>query len=108
MLIIGYKNFSFKYIAVCILLETFSQFDDQIQKDIFDFIIQQTVLQKQDWPYKADVNLLRLIVKVTEIADKDSCATLASSIFPTNSLIWIYRFLTMKSIPVVQQVYQAI
>ncbi len=86
--------------AVCILLETFSQFDDQIQKDIFDFIIQQTFLQKQDWPYEADVNLLRLIMKVTEIADKDSCATLASSIFATNSRIWIYRFLYSNSVKI--------
>ena len=40
--------------AVCILLETFAQFDEQLQKEIFDFIIQQTILHKQDWPYEAD------------------------------------------------------
>lgn len=84
--------------AVCILLETFSQFDEHVEKDIFDFITQQTVLCKQDWPYEADVNLLRLIMKVTEIADRDSCDLLASSIFATNSRIWIYRFLYSNSV----------
>ncbi|CAF1327016.1 unnamed protein product [Adineta steineri] len=111
--------------AVYILLEIFTQFDEQLQKDIFDFISQQTNLQKQDWPYEADVNLLRLIMKVIDLANHDSCAILASSIFAFNSRIWLYRFLysnlliqdvlqlfnrllTIKSIPVVQQVYQAI
>jgi hypothetical protein len=80
------------------LLETFTQFNEDFQKDIFDFIIQQTILYKQDWPYEADVNLLRLIMKVTDIADKDSCAILASSIFATNSRIWLYRFLYSNSV----------
>ncbi|CAF1111288.1 unnamed protein product [Rotaria sordida] len=56
--------------------------------------------------------------------DHDSCAILASLIFAANCRIWLYRFLysnshiqdvkhlfnrflTIKSIPVVQQVYQA-
>ncbi|CAF0977060.1 unnamed protein product [Rotaria sordida] len=112
-------------IAVCTLLETFSQFDEQVQKDVFDFIIQQIHLQKQQWPYEADINLLRLIMKVIDLANHDSCAILANSIFALNSRIWLYRFLysnsliqdvlqlfnrllTIKSIPVVQQVYQAI
>jgi hypothetical protein len=82
------------------LLETFTQFNEDFQKDIFDFIIQQTILYKQDWPYEADVNLLRLIMKVTDIADKDSCAILASSIFATNSRIWIYRFLYSNSVKI--------
>ncbi|CAF3645050.1 unnamed protein product [Rotaria socialis] len=111
--------------AVCILLETFSQFDEQLKNEIFDFIIEQTHLHTQSWPYEADVNLLRLIMKVIDIADHDSCAKLASSIFAAQSRLWLYRFLysnaliqdvlqlfnrllTIKSIPVVQQVYQAI
>ncbi|CAF1394688.1 unnamed protein product, partial [Rotaria magnacalcarata] len=63
--------------AVCILLEVFSQFDEQLQNDIFDFIIQQTRLHTQDWPYEADVNFLRLIMKIVDLSDHDSCAKLA-------------------------------
>ena len=85
-------------IAVCILLETFSQFDGQLGKDIFDFITQQTVLRTQNWPYEADVNLLRLIVKVTDLATKDSCAVLAGEIFASNSRIWLYRFLYSNAV----------
>ncbi len=84
--------------AVCILLETITQFDDQLENDIFDFLTQQTVLQTQDWPYEADVNLLRLIMKVTDITNRDSCAVLASSIFASNSRIWLYRFLYSNSV----------
>ncbi|CAF4066814.1 unnamed protein product [Rotaria sordida] len=71
-----------------------------------------------------DANLLRLILKIIHLADHDSCAILASLIFAANCRIWLYRFLysnshiqdvkhlfnrflTIKSIPVVQQVYQA-
>ncbi|CAF0981896.1 unnamed protein product [Adineta ricciae] len=110
---------------VCILLEMFTQFHEKLQSEIFDFIIQQTILQKQDWPYEADVNLLRLIMKIIDLVDHNSCADLAHSIFASQSRLWLYRFLysnsliqdvlhlfnrllTMKSIPVVQQVYQAI
>ena len=84
--------------AVCILLETFTQFDHHLEKDIFDFLTQQIVLQTQDWPYEADVNLLRLIMKVTDVAERDSCAVLASSIFASNSRIWLYRFLYSNSV----------
>ncbi|CAF1498219.1 unnamed protein product [Rotaria sordida] len=71
------------------------------------------------------VALYSLILKVIHLADHDSCAILASSIFAANCRICLYRFLysnshiqdvkhlfnrflTIKSIPVVQQVYQAI
>ncbi|CAF1366668.1 unnamed protein product [Rotaria sordida] len=89
-------------IAVCILLETFTQFDEQLEKDIFDFVIQQTILHRQDWPYEADANLLRLILKIIDLADHFSCAILANVKHLFN------RLLTIKSIPVVQQVYQTI
>ncbi|CAF3012933.1 unnamed protein product [Rotaria sp. Silwood2] len=56
-------------IAVCILLETFTQFDEQLEKDIFDFVIQQTILHRQDWPYEADANLLRLVLNIIDLAD---------------------------------------
>ncbi|CAF2516058.1 unnamed protein product [Rotaria sp. Silwood2] len=56
-------------IAVCILLETFTQFDEQLEKYIFDFVIQQTILHRQDWPYEADANLLRLILNIIDLAD---------------------------------------
>ncbi|CAM4845297.1 unnamed protein product [Rotaria magnacalcarata] len=79
----------------------------------------------KNWPYEADVNFLRLIMKIVDLSDHDSCAKLASSIFAVNSRLWLYRFLysnsliqdvlqlfnrllRIKSIPVVQQVYQAI
>ena len=84
--------------AVCILLETFSQFEEQLQNDIFDYIIQQTRLHTQDWPYEADANLLRLIMKVIDLADHDACAKLACSIFAANSRIWLYRFLYSNSV----------
>jgi hypothetical protein len=84
--------------AVCILLETFAQFDDQLQKDIFGFLNQQIILNTQDWPYEADVNFIRLIMKVIDITDHDSCATLASSLFVPKSRIWIYRFLYSNSV----------
>ncbi|CAF5191610.1 unnamed protein product, partial [Rotaria magnacalcarata] len=83
--------------AVCILVETFSQFDEQLKNEIFDFIIEQTHLHTQSWPYEADVNLLRLIMKVIDIADHDSCAKLASSIFAAKSRLWLYRFLYSNS-----------
>ena len=75
--------------AVCILLETFAQYDESLLRDIFHFIIQQTTLKAQDWPYEADANLLRLIMKVIETADHDSCASLAGSIFARNSRLWL-------------------
>ncbi|CAF2755408.1 unnamed protein product [Rotaria sp. Silwood2] len=56
-------------IAVCILLETFTQFDEQLEKDIFDFVIQQTILHRQDWPYEADANVLRLVLNIIDLAD---------------------------------------
>ncbi|CAF4836356.1 unnamed protein product, partial [Rotaria sp. Silwood1] len=64
-------------IAVCILLGTFAQFDEQLEKDIFDFVIQQTILHTQDWPYEVDANLFRLILNVIDLADHDSCVILA-------------------------------
>ncbi|CAF2162875.1 unnamed protein product [Rotaria magnacalcarata] len=90
--------------AICILLDVFSQFDEQLQNDIFDFIIQQTLV---------------------DFTNHNSCAKLASSIVAVNSRLWLYRFLhsnsffqdvlqlfnrllTIESIPVVEQVYQAI
>ncbi|CAF4699167.1 unnamed protein product, partial [Rotaria sp. Silwood2] len=76
-------------IAVCILLETFAQFDEQLEKDIFDFVIQQTILHRQDLPYEVDANLFRLILNVIDLADHDSCVILASSIFAANSRIWL-------------------
>ncbi|CAF3344595.1 unnamed protein product [Rotaria sp. Silwood1] len=76
-------------IAVCILLGTFAQFDEQLEKDIFDFVIQQTILHTQDWPYEVDANLFRLILNVIDLADHDSCVILASSIFAANSRIWL-------------------
>ncbi|UJR15815.1 hypothetical protein I4U23_002744 [Adineta vaga] len=111
--------------VIYILLEIFTQFTEDLENKIFDFIIQQTLLQKQNWPYEADVNFLRLIMKVIDLADQNSCAKLTNSIFASNSRLWRYRFLysnalihdvlqlfnrllTMKSIPVVQQAYQAI
>ena len=84
--------------AVCILLETFTELDEQFQKDIFDFIIAQLTLHEQNWPYEADANLLRLIMKVVDLIDHDSCVILASSIFASNSRIWLYRFLYSNSV----------
>lgn len=79
-------------------METFAQFDEQLGKNILDFITQQTVLRTQKWPYEADANLLRLIMKVTDLATKDSCAVLASEIFAGNSRIWFYRFLYSNAV----------
>ncbi|CAM2707040.1 unnamed protein product [Rotaria socialis] len=49
-------------------------------------------------------------MKVVDLSDHDSCAKLASSIFALiqDVLQLFNRLLTIKSIPVVQQVYQAI
>ncbi|CAF4013359.1 unnamed protein product [Rotaria magnacalcarata] len=41
-----------------------------------------------DWPYEVDVNFLRLIMKLVD---------LASSIFTVNSRLWLYRFLFSNS-----------
>jgi len=84
--------------AVSILLETIKQFDEHLQNDIFQFVIQQIELTKQNWPYEADANLLKLIIKITDLTDRDSCARLASSIFAANSRIWSYRFFYSNSV----------
>jgi hypothetical protein len=39
-------------------------------------------------------------MKVIDLADHDSCATLASSIFAVNSRIWLYRFLYSNSVKI--------
>lgn len=84
--------------AVCILLEAFPRLDEQLQTEIFDFIIEQTHLNTQNWPYESDSNLLRLIMKVIDLSDHDSCSSLASSIFASKSRIWLYRFLHSNSV----------
>ena len=64
-----------------------------------------TILHKQDWPYEADANLLRLIMKVIDLANHDSCAILASSIFASNSRIWLYRFLYSNAVQIILSLY---
>ena len=86
---------------VCILLEMFTQFHEKLQSEIFDFIIQQNTLQKQDWPYEADGNLLRLIMKIIDLVDHNSCADLAHSIFASQSRLWLYRFLYSNSVKLI-------
>lgn len=84
--------------AVCILLEVFNQFDEHLQRDIFTFVVQQISLDKQTWSYEADMNLLRLVMKVIDLANPESCASLATAIFAAHSRIWLYRFLYSNAV----------
>jgi hypothetical protein len=84
--------------AVCILMEVFRQLDEPFQQDVFTFLSQQTALHSQNWPYEADTNLLRLILKVIDLANHDACALLASSLFTYRSRLWSYRFLHSNAV----------
>ncbi|CAF1174376.1 unnamed protein product [Didymodactylos carnosus] len=111
--------------SVRILIETFSQLDDTMHKDLIDFVTQQTLLSSKDWPIEADSNLIRLITKIIDFTREHVPISFANSILHRNSRLWIYRFLhatsliqdalqlfnrllSMKNIPVVLQVYQSI
>jgi hypothetical protein len=88
--------------AVCILMETFRQIDDSLQNDIFNYLIQQTKLDEQKWPYESDAHLLRLILKVIDLVNHDACASLASAILSVDSRLWSYRFLYSNAVSRVQ------
>ena len=79
-------------------MEVFRQLEDPFQQDIFTFLTQQTALHEQNWPYEADTNLLRLILKVIDLTNHDACAVLASSLFVHRSRLWSYRFLHSNAV----------
>ena len=85
-------------VALSVLLETFTKIDEPFQEAVFNYLIEQTKLNEQKWPYEADANLLRLIGKVLDMINHESCAQLVGAIFAPPSRLWSYRFLHSNSV----------
>lgn len=87
-----------------ILFENFQKLDEHFQDNIFDFVIEQTKIFDQKWPYEADGNLLRFIFKLVELISHESCAKLTAEIFAPRSRLWSYRFFHSNSVKIMTKI----